>query len=173
MVIGTEIKMVYRTIGALFSQHGLSLAFAEFHENAGRWSFELIENKNYSTEAINSLIEKFIEEKQLQYRVALITTHSETDGVLFRGAAIAATTGLPVITDLSALDIELGGNGDFFTTASEKLGLAKEDLNELNKTICVSFMGILRWREEYNFLSSHTGARRSSIGGAIWLGQEA
>jgi anhydro-N-acetylmuramic acid kinase len=34
-------------------------------------------------------------------------------------------------------------------------------------------MGILRWREEYNFLSSTTGAKRSSIGGAIWLGQEA
>jgi len=33
-------------------------------------------------------------------------------------------------------------------------------------------MGILRWREEYNFLSSDTGASRSSIGGAVWLGQE-
>jgi anhydro-N-acetylmuramic acid kinase len=48
-----------------------------------------------------------------------------------------------------------------------------ENMTDLNKTICVAFMGILRWREEYNFLSSVTGASRSSIGGAVWLGQEA
>ena len=78
----------------------------------------------------------------------------------------------PVITDLTALDVALNGNGEFYKTASQKLGIKEENLSELNKTICVAFMGILRWREEYNFLSSITGASRSSIGGAVWLGQE-
>jgi anhydro-N-acetylmuramic acid kinase len=54
----------------------------------------------------------------------------------------------------------------------KKLNITNDSINELNKAICVAFMGILRWREEYNFLSSDTGASRSSIGGAVWLGQE-
>jgi hypothetical protein len=164
--------MVYRALGVLFSDSGYSIAFSEFHENAGVWTFELRINRSYSTGNSISLIEKFIEENKLQYQVALITVHAESPGILFSGASIAAATGLPVITDLSALDLELGGNGEFYSTASKKLGISDENMTDLNKTICVAFMGILRWREEYNFLSSVTGASRSSIGGAIWLGLE-
>jgi hypothetical protein len=53
---------------------------------------------------------------------------------------------------------------NFIIQLRKKLGIKEENLSELNKAICVSFMGILRWREEYNFLSSVTGAKRSSIG---------
>jgi len=164
--------MIYRTIGVLFSDSGYSIAFSEFHENAGAWTFTLKANNLYPTGNSVSLIEKFIEENNLQYQVALIAVHAGSAGALFSGASVAAVTGLPVITDLTALDVALGGNGEFYKTASQKLGIKEENLSELNKTICVAFMGILRWREEYNFLSSVTGARRSSIGGAIWLGQE-
>ena len=164
--------MVYRAIGALFSG-GLSIVLVEFHENAGQWTFELNANNSYGEGNINSPIQKFIEEKSLQYRVALITVHSDVGGEQFNGAFIAAETGLPVITDLLLLDKELGGNGDFYSASLEKLKMDHSDNTGLNKTICVAFMGVLRWREEYNFLSSVTGARRSSIGGAIWLGQEA
>jgi hypothetical protein len=165
--------MIYRALGVLFSDSGYSIAFSEFHENAGVWTFELKTNNSYLTGNSVSIIEKFIEENNLQYQVALIVVHAESPGILFNGASIAAVTQLPVITDLTALDIALGGNGEFYKIASEKLGMPGENLNELNKTICVAFMGILRWREEYNFLSSVTGASRSSIGGAVWLGQEA
>ncbi|HEU5165855.1 MAG TPA: hypothetical protein VFU29_09970 [Chitinophagaceae bacterium] len=164
--------MIYRALGVLFSDSGYSIAFSEFHENAGVWTFELKTNRSYPTGNGISLIEKFIEENNLQYQVALIAVHAESKGILFSGASIAAATGLPVITDLSALDIALGGNGEFYGNISKKLKIASENMNELNKTICIAFMGILRWREEYNFLSSVTGAKRSSIGGAIWLGQE-
>ena len=164
--------MVYRALGALFSNSGLSIAFAEFHENAGAWTFELRTNKSYPGRVTDPLIRQFIEENNLQYQVALITTHAETYGLSFSGASIAAATELPVITDLTAIDVELGGNGQFYDTTAKKLGIANENINERDKTICVAFMGILRWREEYNFLSSVTGATRSSIGGAIWLGQE-
>jgi len=165
--------MVYRAIGALLSPSGLSIAFAEFHENAGVWTYELKTNKSYPGIEINAMITQFIEDNNLYYQVALITTHAEMTDWTFNGASIAAASDLPVITDLTAIDIELGGNGQFYVTASKKLGITEEILSELNKTICVAFMGILRWREEYNFLSSTTGAIRSSIGGAIWLGQEA
>jgi anhydro-N-acetylmuramic acid kinase len=165
--------MVYRALGVLFSDSGYSVAFSEFHENAGAWTFTLKANSSYLTGNSVSLIEKFIEENNLQYQVALITVHAESPSVLFNGASVAAATRLPVITDLTALDTALGGNGDFYNPAFKKLNITSENMNGLNKTICIAFMGILRWREEYNFLSSVTGASRSSIGGAVWLGQEA
>lgn len=164
--------MVYRALGVLFSDSGYSVAFSEFHENAGVWTFTLKANNSYSTGNSVSLIEKFIEENNLQYQVALITVHAESPGILFNGASVAAATGLAVITDLTAIDVALGGNGEFYTSALKKLNITNESMNELNKAICVAFMGVLRWREEYNFLSSVTGASRSSIGGAVWLGQE-
>ena len=165
--------MVYRVLGALFFDQNLSIAFAEFHENAGTWTFDLKANKSYLKGGIDPMVQQFIEENHLQYKVALITVHTEDHNIVFNGASIAALTGLPVITDLPALDTELGGNGEVYETAAQKLGLKEENLSGLNKTLCVAFMGILRWREEYNFLSSVTGASRSSIGGAVWLGQEA
>ena len=164
--------MIYRAIGVLFSESGYSVAFSEFHENAGVWTFTLKADNSYPTGNSVSLIEKFIEENNLQYQVALITVHAESPGILFNGASVAAATGLAVITDLTAIDVALGGNGEFYTSALKKLNITNESMNELNKAICVAFMGVLRWREEYNFLSSITGASRSSIGGAVWLGQE-
>ena len=165
--------MIYRALGVLFSGSGYSIAFSEFHENAGVWTVESKTNFSISSGNSVTLIEKFIEENNLQYQVALITVHAESPDTLFSGPSIAAATSLPVITDLSALDLELGGNGEFYSTISKKLSISVENLTDLDKTICVAFMGILRWREEYNFLSSVTGASRSSIGGAVWLGQEA
>lgn len=164
--------MVYRALGVLFSDSGYWVTFSEFHENAGVWTFTLKADNSYPTGNSISLIKKFMEENNLQYQVALITVHAESPGVLFSGASLAAATGLPVITDLTALDRALGGNGEFYNSALKKLNITNESKNELNKSICVAFMGILRWREEYNFLSSVTGAKRSSIGGAVWLGQE-
>ena len=114
---------------------------------------------------------EFIEENNFQYQVALITVHAVDARI--EGASIAATTGLPVITNLTELDSALGGNGEFYKSCVEKLGIDHTNMNDVNKSICIAFMGILRWREEYNFLSSVTGATRSSIGGAIWTGQEA
>ena len=165
--------MVYRALGVLFSDSGYSVVFSEFHENAGVWTFTVNANTSYPTGNSVSLIEKFIEENNLQYQVALITVHAESPGALFSGASIAAATGLPVITDITALDLALGGSGEFYNSALKKLNITNESMNDLNKAVCVAFMGILRWREEYNFLSSVTGAKRSSIGGAVWLGQEA
>lgn len=164
--------MIYRALGVLYSDSGYSIAFSEFHENAGVWTYELKTNISIPSGNSISLIEKFIEENNLQYQVALICVHAESAGTLFSGSSIAAATGLPVITDLTAIDLALGGNGDFYSTASRKLSIAGENMTDMDKTICVAFMGILRWREEYNFLSSVTGASRSSIGGAVWLGQE-
>jgi hypothetical protein len=152
--------MVYRAIGVLYSYSSLVVSFSEFHENAGKWSFELKKHKAYPKERWRELIQGFIEENNLQYQVALITVH-------------AAITGLPVITNLSDVDREFGGNGEFYKSCAQKLGMDNSSADDVNKSVYIAFMGILRWREEYNFLSSDTGAKRSSIGGAVWTGQEA
>jgi anhydro-N-acetylmuramic acid kinase len=41
------------------------------------------------------------------------------------------------------------------------------------EALVMALIGVLRWREEYNVLDTVTGATRSSIGGAVWIGQEA
>lgn len=49
----------------------------------------------------------------------------------------------------------------------------QDALVEFKEALIMGLIGVLRWREEYNVLQSVTGARRSSIGGAVWIGQEA
>jgi anhydro-N-acetylmuramic acid kinase len=46
-------------------------------------------------------------------------------------------------------------------------------LVNFKEALIMALIGVLRWREEYNVLDTVTGARRSSIGGAVWIGQEA
>jgi anhydro-N-acetylmuramic acid kinase len=48
-----------------------------------------------------------------------------------------------------------------------------KSLVNYKEALIMALIGVLRWREEYNVLSSVTGAQRDSIGGALWLGQEA
>ena len=51
--------------------------------------------------------------------------------------------------------------------------IPEKNLVMYKEAMIMALMGILRWREEYNVLSSVTGAKRNSIGGALWLGTEA
>lgn len=46
-------------------------------------------------------------------------------------------------------------------------------LVDYKEALVMALMGVLRWREENNVLASVTGASRDSIGGAVWIGQEA
>ena len=46
-------------------------------------------------------------------------------------------------------------------------------LIEFKEALIMALIGVLRWREENNVLHTVTGASRSSIGGAVWVGQEA
>ncbi len=71
-----------------------------------------------------------MEEKSLQYKLALITSHGHTafhfplqniTAQLGDGASIAAVTGLPVVSDLRALDVAFGGQGAPIVPIGEKL----------------------------------------------------
>jgi anhydro-N-acetylmuramic acid kinase len=48
-----------------------------------------------------------------------------------------------------------------------------KNLIKYKEALIMGFIGVLRWRQEYNVLSTVTGAERDSIGGAVWIGQEA
>ncbi len=76
------------------------------------------------------------------------------------------------------------GGGAFNTFLIQRLSAELQDYNievivpdanlvQYKEALVMAFIGILRWRQEYNVLSSVTGASRNSIGGALWIGQEA
>jgi anhydro-N-acetylmuramic acid kinase len=151
--------VVYRVIGLMSgsSLDGLDIVFAALQENAGKWNYEILEVDCYSYSAqwihklktavhMNALdyqllhteyghflgqqVNKFIEEKGLQYKVALIASHGHTTfhipgkkmtAQLGDGAAIAAETKLPVVSDLRSLDVALRGQGAPIVPVGEKL----------------------------------------------------
>lgn len=157
--------MIYRAIGLMSgsSLDGLDIVFAEIHENGGKWSYEIIHADcyTYNEEWIGKLknavsltaldyqllhteygrylgeqVNRFIEENQLYYKVAVVASHGHTTfhnpakkmtAQLGDGAAIAAITQLPVVSDLRALDIAFGGQGAPIVPIGEKLLLGDYD----------------------------------------------
>lgn len=141
--------MVYRAIGLMSgsSLDGLDIAFTEFTEQAGKWTFDIKHTACYAYEMewVNRLkhavdlpardyqllhtayghylgqkVNEFIASNGLQYQVGLIASHGHTTfhlpsqkmtAQLGDGAAIAAETELPVVSDLRAMDVALGGQG--------------------------------------------------------------
>jgi anhydro-N-acetylmuramic acid kinase len=53
------------------------------------------------------------------------------------------------------------------------LELPDKKVIDYKEALIMALLGILRWREENTVLHTVTGASRSSIGGAVWIGQEA
>ena len=80
---------------------------------------------HYLGKQVNAFMDKY----GLAYKVALISSHGHTSfhvppymtAQLGDGAAIAAETGLPVITDLRAVDVALGGQGAPIVPMGEKI----------------------------------------------------
>ncbi len=88
---------------------------------------------HYTGEQVN----RFVAAHELAHKVDLIASHGHTTfhaplykmtAQLGDGAAIAAVTGLPVITDLRAMDIAFGGQGAPIVPIGEKLLLSGYDL---------------------------------------------
>jgi anhydro-N-acetylmuramic acid kinase len=129
------------------SLDGLDIAFAEFHETAGKWKYELIHSVTYpyspewrdklrNANKLSALeyqllhtsyghylgqqVNRFINENKLDFKVQLIASHGHTvfhmpsrqmTAQIGDGAAIAAETGINVVSDLRSMDIALGGHG--------------------------------------------------------------
>lgn len=151
--------MVYRAIGLMSgsSLDGLDIAFSEFQETSGKWSYDIkaVACYGYDEEWISklknathlkaldyqllhtayghytgNLVNRFIIDNHLQYQVQLIASHGHTTfhvpsqrmtAQLGDGAAIAATTGINVVSDLRAMDVAKGGHGAPIVPIGEKL----------------------------------------------------
>lgn len=151
--------MIYRAIGIMSgsSLDGLDIAFVEFHENGGKWQFEIQQadclpytpewkSRLENAVSLNALeyqllhadyghyigvrVNEFIDRHDLYYKVAVIGSHGHTTfhmperrmtGQIGEGAAIAAETGLTVVSDLRALDVALGGQGAPIVPIGEQL----------------------------------------------------
>ena len=99
--------MIYRAIGLMSgsSLDGLDIVFAEIHENGGKWKYEIIHADCYvyNGEWVDKLknavslsaldyqllhagyghylgqqVNRFIEENQLHYKVAIVASHGHT-----------------------------------------------------------------------------------------------
>jgi anhydro-N-acetylmuramic acid kinase len=126
--------MVYHALGLMSgsSLDGLDLVFAHFHEQGGQWTYEIEKAACYLYSAswenrlkaapglpardycqlhvdyghyLGQEINRFIDENNLHYKIGLIGSHGHT------GDALAAETGLPVISDLRSMDLAYGGQG--------------------------------------------------------------
>jgi len=53
------------------------------------------------------------------------------------------------------------------------VAVPSSEIVQYKEALIMALFGLLRWREENTVLQSVTGAKRSSIGGAVWIGQEA
>ena len=151
--------MVYRALGIMSgsSLDGLDMAFIEFQEVSGKWTYKVKAAACYSysnewTEKLRSAtaldalqyqllhseyghylgeqVNRFIKEHELEYQVQLIASHGHTTfhlpaqkmtAQLGDGSAIAAVTGINVVSELRAMDIALGGQGAPIVPIGEKL----------------------------------------------------
>lgn len=193
------------------SLDGLDIVYTELQENSGYWSFEIIaaDCYPYSDEwvlhlekatGLNALeynllhtayghyigteINRFIEEHNLHYKVALISSHGHTTfhlpakkmtAQLGDGAAIAAVTGLPVVSDLRAMDVAFGGQGAPIVPIGEKLllkghglllnlgGIANISINRDDKYIAFDICAANR---VLNMIANKTG-KEYDTGGAM------
>lgn len=157
--------MQYRVIGLMSgsSGDGLDIAFVTLEENRGKWNFEIVHadcvpysdawQKRISQATTlsayefqlfhheygvytGSLVNNFVEQYNLAYRVQLIGSHGHTifhnpsRGISVQagsGAAIAALTGINVISDLRSMDLALGGQGAPIVPVGEQLLFSEFD----------------------------------------------
>jgi anhydro-N-acetylmuramic acid kinase len=142
-----------------------AVEYLQLHVDYGHW--------------IGNQIKQFIDEHHLDYQIQLIglmghtaihSTDAKLSHALGDAAAVAAITGVNVVSDFRMIDLALNGKADpVFKLASTLLPLPEVVQHD---AFYAAFFALLRWREENNMLAADTGALRDSIGGAVWVGQE-
>jgi anhydro-N-acetylmuramic acid kinase len=146
---------------------------------------------DFGTETVLPLVLEVMRERGLSVSVAL-RTYVEHIAVQIgraveklggaRGSATSATGSGAMGSGTEATPRMLitgGGAHNTFLVERlrQKLGVEvvvpDENLADFKEALIMALIGVLRWREENNVMASVTGASRDSIGGAVWIGQEA
>ena len=195
--------MLYKVISLQCNtiNDGFSIGYTELQNQAGKWEYsgfvkavyaypddykkkfdnvqfmylaDYMNLNNSFGRYLGEKINEFIKQNKLEYRVQIIAlkgysvqNNEMQQTEIGNPGFIAATTGINVIANFSTIDSALGGKGDLLISAANDL------LPGTDPEIQLALLAVLRWREENSFLAEKTGAARSSIGGAVWMGQEA
>lgn len=134
---------------------------------------------SFGTDEVYPLIKKFdlplsdalrtyVEHIVIQVKNALIKTRS------YQGSSENINTPQLLITGGGALNsFLLSVLKDHLFTIGIDVVIPPPEIINYKEALIIALIGALRWREEYNVIASVTGARRNSIGGALWLGTEA
>lgn len=134
------LDLAFVEIEELGGQWQYSLVQADCYPYPTDWQLKLSQAKTMPAvdfvkldaaygQYIGDQINRFIQSNQLEYKVGLIASHGHTvfhvpgshSIQIGAGAAIAAKTALPVVSDLRSLDVALGGQGAPIVPMGEKL----------------------------------------------------
>lgn len=112
--------------------------------------------------AVPDALRTYVEHIAIQVRHSLIPcrANKESSRLLITGGGAMNTFLVNCIKNQLAVD-------------GIEIVVPDSNLVNFKEALIMAFIGVLRWRQEYNVLSSVTGAARNSIGGALWTGQEA
>jgi anhydro-N-acetylmuramic acid kinase len=69
-------------------------------------------------------------------------------------------------------DFLMGRLKELLRLSGVEVVVPERELVDYKEALVMALLGVLRWREENTVLASVTGARRNSIGGAVWIGQD-
>jgi len=109
---------------------------AALRDAAGLNAIEYLKLDTKFGRLMGTYVNSFIAQHELEHKVHFIASHGHTvfhephnliTAQLGNGAAIAAVTGLPVINDLRAVDVALGGQGAPIVPIGDKLLFADYD----------------------------------------------
>ncbi len=126
---------------------------------------QLVETKQPVDQALRDAMRTYAEHIAQQVRRALVRILSAQNQTHAGGTRMLVTGGgafhTLLVSRIRALLEPLGVD----------TVVADPGLCNYKEAIIMAFLGVLRWREEHTVLSSVTGAREASIGGAMWKGK--
>lgn len=134
-------------------------------------------SNNFGTDIIYSLIESFTIKTE-----DALSTYTEHIAYQIQRSIQNLITSKTV--EKKAFKLLITGGGAFNKFLAKKINenlaisnveviIAEDNIVRYKEALVMALLGVLRWREENTVLASVTGALRNSIGGAVWIGQEA
>jgi anhydro-N-acetylmuramic acid kinase len=142
---------------------------------------------DFGTETVLPLVLGVMRERGLSVAVALRTYTEHIAVQISKGleklaaanAGVAAGGVAGGVSERPRMLVTGGGAHNTFLVGRLRHKLGVEvvvpdgNLADFKEALIMALIGVLRWREENNVMASVTGASRDSIGGAVWIGQEA
>lgn len=182
-----DVCAANKVLNMLVAQKGLPYDDGGKIAAAGNLSEQLLQQLNgldyYNLTAPKSLSNSFgittvygiIEDARLSVEDAL-RTYTEHISIQIKAAILSnemeSTNKKMLVTGGGAFNTFLIERlTDLLSEEAITLVVPDVQLVQYKEALIMALIGVLRWREEVNVLSSVTGAAQNSIGGALWLGK--